>query len=827
MRSNFLLTILLILALIAPASTQIKKTTPDTARLQLLLKKLTIVGNALYMGAHPDDENTAILATLSLGRFVRAGYLALNRGEGGQNLIGNERGELLGLIRTQELLAARNVDYAEQFFTRAVDFGYSKSAEESLRFWGKDAVLADVVWVYRTFRPDVVITRFPTEGESHGHHIASAILAKEALEASGDPSKFPEQLKYTTVWKPKRVVWNRYSRTNQPLSEEEKRSLAQMEIGDYNTYLGKSYTELAGISRSMHKSQGFGDSEDRGRFTQYFELLAGEPAQKDLFEGIDLSWNRIPGGAEVGKILDRASKNFNPAKPADTVPDLLAAYREISKIEKNPWAETKKADVLEAIRACTGLWLEAIAAQDSASPGSEIQVDATAILRSEFPLQLESVQIGSRRADGATAPLTYNNPVTKKLNVSIASNANYSHPYWLGESSKPFSPVKDQLLIGRPEAPTSLEAQFVIMSGTDKLVFTEPVLFRRVDPVRGETYKAFAIVPEVALNIQDPVAVFGDMEPKKIRVQAISGSAVVESEVRLILPNGWKSEPTSLPFTSTVKDETKILTFNVRPANGATSGEFRAEATIGDRKISNGKITIDYPHIPVQTLFPPSKGQIIRVDLKKAGKNLGYIAGSGDAIPEALQQIGYQVTPLTDDALASKDLSQYDAILVGIRAYNTRTALKDVQDRLLQYVEQGGTMVVQYQTSQDLVTQKLGPYSFQLSRKRVSVEDAPVTILAQNHSLMNFPNRITQSDFDGWVQERGLYFPDQWDPKYETVFSSADPNEEQLPGGTLFTRYGKGTYIYTAYSWFRELPAGVPGAYRLFVNMISAGKSQP
>ncbi len=825
MRSKLFLIFLLLVTLTAPTSARVKSSIPDATHLQLLIKKLAVVGSALYVGAHPDDENTAVLAHLSLGRLVRTGYLALNRGEGGQNLIGTEQGDLLGVIRTQELLAARQIDHAEQYFTRAVDFGFSKSAEESLHFWGKEDVLSDVVWVFRVFRPDVVITRFPSEGETHGHHVASGILAEEAFHAAGDPNRFADQLKYVSVWKPKRILWNRYSWGNQPITEEEKAKLAEMEIGEYNPLLGKSYTEIAGVSRSMHKSQGFGDSEDRGRFTQYFRHTAGDPPGKDVFDGVDLTWNRIQGGQGIGKILDQTARKFDPKKPEQSIPDLLKAYRLMIKIEKNPLVEQKISDLLEVVRACSGLWLEAIAQQDSAAPGSNVPVDVTAINRSTFPLQLESVQvIPSNNVTPVAAELKYNEPVTKKLTVPIPTGEAYSQPYWLrGQNGKPFSDVKDQQLIGRAESPSALNAQFTFRNGQDRLVYTEPVLFRKVDPVKGEIYRDFVVVPETALNIQNPILVFADESPKTVRVQIISGTGKATGDLKLLAPQGWMVQPASQPFNLTAKDQAKVISFTIQPQKGAKTGEFKAEAVVGAEKISSGKLVIDYPHIPAQTLFPISKGRLIRVDLKKSGQNIGYIMGSGDAIPEALTQIGYKVTRLSDEDLVTQNLSSYDAILIGIRAYNTRPALKNLQERLLDYVQQGGTMIVQYQTLLDPGSQP-GPYPFQISRKRVAVETAPVTILKPEHPLLNFPNKITQADFEGWVQERGLYFADQWDPKYETVFSSNDPKEQPLEGGTLYARYGKGIYIFTAYSWFRELPAGVPGAYRIFVNMISAGK---
>ncbi|MGH9856908.1 MAG: hypothetical protein ACRD4B_03590, partial [Acidobacteriota bacterium] len=348
-----------------------------------------------------------------------------------------------------------------------------------------------------------------------------------AFAAAGDPKRFPEQLKYVTPWKPKRIVWNRYSRGNQTIPDEEKATLTTLEVGDYNRLLGKSYTEIAGISRSMHKSQGFGDSQDRGQFTQYFRHTAGNPAKNDLLDGIDLTWNRIQGGQQIGEILEQTANNFDASKPERSIPQLLNAYALMQKIQNNPWVETKKADLLLAIRGCAGLWLEAISAQRSITPGSEIKVTATAINRSAYPFQIESVEIvgaGLRpaRADHETGdggrdesrphtalPLPYNEPVSNNLTVQIPAEAHYSQPYWLREqNSKPFSTIKDQRLIGQPLGPTALEAHFTVTAGSHRLIYSEPVLYREVDPIEGDVYQEFVVVPEIALNIQDPVVVY-------------------------------------------------------------------------------------------------------------------------------------------------------------------------------------------------------------------------------------------------------------------------------------------------------------------------------
>lgn len=796
---------------------------PDSAHLQLMIRKLNVVGGVLYIAAHPDDENTAVLAAMAQGKLVRTAYLAITRGDGGQNLIGSEQGPLLGLIRTQELLSARRIDRAQQFFSRAVDFGYTKSADESFKFWGHDQILSDVVWVIRKFRPDVILTRFPTNGGGHGQHIASSILAGEAFSAAADPSRFPEQLKYVKPWQPKRLLWNYYNWGNPP-TDEDKAAMVSFEAGAYNPMLGLSYTEIAGMSRSMHKSQGFGDSQDRGPFINYFKPVAGEPAKSDLFDGVDLSWKRIGGSQALQKTIGQLIATFRPENPSASLPLLLQARKQLLAMPQNPWVVEKEQDVLEIIRACTGLWLEAIADAESGVPGGSTKITATAINRSAADMRIESLEImPSNKAESLAAALPENQPVSKAIDFVIPPSIPYSQPYWIEEQKDlRIAKVENPQWIGLAEEPAPLHVQFKVAVSGEPLVFDAPVLFRTVDPVRGEIYRRFEIGPEVALNLKDEVLVFAGTDPKNVSVSIRAGADGVSGVARLKLPEGWKASPSEIPFTLKKIGDQQAVTFSVAPIDGTGSGTFTAEAVINGKEISRGITIIDYPHIPVQTSFPPATGKLVRLNLRKTGENIGYIMGSGDAVPEALRQVGYRVTLLSDEDLAAGNLSAYDAILAGIRAYNTRNILRTAQSRLMDYVKQGGTYVVQYNTTQDPVLEQLGPYPFKISRDRVSVEDAPVSFLAPDNPILNAPNKIVPEDFGGWIQERGLNFPGEWDPQYQTVLACNDPGEPSRTGGTLYARYGKGIYIYTAYSWFRELPAGVPGAYRLFVNLISA-----
>ncbi|MBI4546803.1 MAG: PIG-L family deacetylase [Ignavibacteriae bacterium] len=794
----------------------------DAAELQLALKKLTVLGSALYIAAHPDDENTALLSYLSKGRLIRAAYLSVTRGEGGQNLIGSEQGELLGIIRTQELLAARRIDGAEQFFTRAIDFGYSKSSNEAIRIWNRDEILADMVWIIRKFQPDVIITRFsPTLG-GHGHHTASAILTREAFDAAGDPSRFAEQLQYVKVWKPKRLMFNltRFFNPNIDTTNS-----LRIDIGAYSPLLGRSFTELSGLSRSMHKSQGFGAAQGRGENINFFQHTAGESARMDFFDGIDIAWSRIKGAEHIGKILEQAYTSYRHEHPAAILPLLLKAFVGMNKLPEHQWLNVKRKELLEVIRSCAGLWMEAIATEYSATPDDEITVNASIVNRSDTPIKLERISYTYGMKDSVlNTPLNYNKSVAVKLTMRLPKDIQLTQPYWLREKPDQGTyRISQRDLMSIPENSPTVAVKFVLLLNSERLTYEAPIQYKWIDPVEGELYRPFEIVPDVAVNLLEKIFIFNNHDEKPISVKLQGGKANVQGHVKLNVPSGWHVEPDSIPFTLINKNDKQIVTFSVKPSSQSTSGTFTFEVETMDGKHSDGIHTIQYDHIPLQTLFPKAEGKLVQIDIKRAKQAIGYIMGSGDEVPAALLQLGYQITLISDEDLVSGDLQNFDAIIAGIRTYNTRQDVRIHQHRLLEYVSNGGTYIVQYVTQQRLESENLGPYSFNVSRDRVSVEDAPVTFYNPNHPLLNYPNTITQVDFQGWIQERGLYFADKWDSSYQTVLSSNDPNEPPKAGGLLVARYGKGYYIYTGYSFFRQLPAGVVGAYRLFVNMIELG----
>lgn len=825
----------------------------NSAEIGLALKKLQIVGSVLYIAAHPDDENTAMLAYLANERLVRTGYLSLTRGDGGQNLIGAEKGELLGVIRTQELLAARRIDGAEQFFTRAIDFGYSKTPDETLRFWGEKNVLSDVVWVIRRFRPDVIITRFPTTGEGgHGHHTASAILAGEAFKAAGDAGAFPEQLKYVSVWQPKRIFWNtfNFNAAQNPFNaapQNQARKLLSVDVGAYNALLGQSYTEIAATSRSQHKSQGFGSAQRRGTAINYLQLLAGDTAEKDVFDDVDLSWRRIKGGEKVGRLLEEANQKFEPQHPEKILPLLIqtdAALEELQKsdAENATLLATKRRELLNVITACAGLSIEALTTEATATPGSEVKINLTLVNRSGYSLRLERVNFPfNNAAQNVNAELKPNQPLVVQSTIKLPDDIAYSQPYWLQHApdGNLFS-VADQRLIGTPENAPALPLTLKLNADNHTLNFETPALYRFVDRVRGEVYRPFEIVPSVTVNLENNVYIFPDAKPKQIQV-TIKSFANDEQKGKIVLQplNDWKIEPEAVSITLRSKGDEAIAKFFITPKNSNVSSFslLRAIFIENDSKkalfrnptvadYAQGFTQIEHSHIPAQLLFPPAEAKLVKLDLQKRGQRIGYVMGAGDEVPEALRQVRYEVTLLSDRDLDDADLKNYDAIITGVRAYNTRPRLRQQQQqRLLDYVSNGGTLVVQYNTVDESVANaKLGPYPLKVSNERVTDETAHISFVQPQHPLLTTPNKITDEDFTGWIQERGLYFAKDWDARYETPLACHDPNEMDKRGGLLYARYGKGVYIYTSYAFFRQLPAGVPGAYRLFVNMVSAGK---
>ena len=781
------------------------------------LRKLNELGTVLMIGAHPDDERTNVLAYFARGRHMRAAYLASTRGEGGQNIIGPEQGAALGLIRTQELLDARRVDGAEQFFTRAIDFGFTKTAEETMRKWGHDRILADMVWVIRRYRPDIIVPcHSGTPSDGHGQHQATGILAREAFAAAGDPTKFPEQLRYVEAWRPAKLVGSGG------------RGGAPINTNGYDPLSGYSFDQLASMSRGMHRSQGFGalgmaGGAGRGGAGP----AAADSAGPDVFDGIDHSWNRLPGGAGVGALVAQAIREYDVEHPEKLVPTLAKA-RPLVAAMADPLAKVKLVELDELIARCAAIWADAQARQGQATPGARVPVSLTVLARLPVPVTVQSIRAEGLWNQALTLPQARPNGVSGDVELEVPAAEPPSQPYWLAKPpSGDIYTVDDQTLVGLADSPVE-QIRIQLTVGGVGIELTRPVIYRYNDRLDGEKARPLTVTTMVSVNLplapdlSPNPALFPTAAARRLQAVVKANAANAEGALRLDLPPGWKAEPPSQPFRLSTVGDQQELAFQVTPPAAEANGTLRAIATVGGRDIEAGMASIAYAHIPTQTVFPPSDVKLVRSDIAVTARRIGYIMGAGDEVPDALRQLGLEVTLLGEDDLRRGDLSRFDAIVAGVRAYNVRADLRTYQQRLLDYVNNGGTYVVQYMSAG---AQNIGPYPITIAGGngyRVTVEEAPVAFTHPDSPLLLKPNQIGPRDFEGWVQERGLLFPTQWDPRYQTVLSCGDPGEKPLEGGELWTRYGKGVYVFTSYVWFRELPAGVPGAYRLFANLLSA-----
>lgn len=799
---------------------------PDASQIKLKLKKLNFLGSVLYVAAHPDDENTRVIAYLANERLATTAYLSMTRGDGGQNLIGPEIRDELGVIRTQELLAARRIDGGQQFFTRANDFGFSKNVNETLAIWGKDEILSDVVRIFRQFQPDVVLNRFPpNERAGHGHHTASAVLSLEAFELSGSPSAFPEQLKTLPMWQPKRTYMNTGRFFNNTISENTP-GVTVINVGGYNALLGQSYAEIAATSRSQHKSQGFGSPGRRGNANEFFELAKGEPSTNDIFDGINTTWTRVKGGEKIIPLVDKAIRDFNPEQPHTIVGQLLQIRKAISNLEPGVWRDRKLVEVNLLIQDCLGLFAEVTANQYWIAPGEPLTASFEIINRSPADVKLATIRGNGLSYDTIISTALRNNTLLVFKTKRAVTAASYSDPYWLKEPhSQGLFTVADQTLIGKPENDRPLFVTLDFAVNGEPLTLNVPLVYKWTDPVKGELYRPIEVVPPVFVTVQNGAWIFNTPAPLEIGVVIKSAREGAQTgQLKIQLPAGWRSEPQAVPFQLTRRNEEQIKSFKVYPPESESNGKLHAVAEINGQEYDRSVRTITYDHIPIQTLLPKAEVPLVRIDLKKEGQVIGYIRGAGDDVPAALRNMGYEVWEMKNEEVTAENLKRVDAVVLGVRAINTNERIRFIMDALLEYVERGGTMVVQYNTSNDLETDKYSPYPLTISRDRVTEEDAEVRILRPDHPVLNYPNKITATDFDGWVQERGLYFPNKWDERYEAILSMNDKGEEPKNGSLLIGKYGNGYYVYTGLSFFRELPEGVPGAYKLFSNLVSVGK---
>lgn len=801
-----------------------------SSEILLQLKKLNTVGSVLYIAAHPDDENTRLIAYLANEKCLRTGYLSLTRGDGGQNLIGSEQGIELGMIRTQELLAARRIDGGEQYFTRAYDFGFSKNPEETFTKWNHDSILSDMVWVIRNFRPDIIITRFATDGSGgHGHHTASAILAEEAFDAAADPTRFPEQLQYVEVWKTRRMFWNvstRFANPNADMSP-----YIKLDVGGYNPLLGKSYGEIAAESRSMHKSQGFGSAKQRGESLEFFKPLKGDTTSlKDIFEGIDFSWKRVKGGEKIGSLITKIMKDYKVENPSSSKNDLekLKLLFDLTKVSTHQ-------DFLRKIvfNSC-GIVKEAVVEKPNYA------------LNEKFNLFKQTIV----RTSNYTNDYKFN---IIQTDTTKFSSSLISQHYWLiNPIEKNMFVIQDKnnILNNGLTFPYTLSS-LNLETSNNAFRFIENIQYKWVDPEKGELYRPLVITPPVMLNLTQKSFVFTDEKPKEIKVIVKAGKDNVKGvlslksdsklneykiisedknnpKVALAELTTFNYSPISYNFELAKKGDEKIFTFQFKaPINQSTSSTINFTAEIDGQTYTKGIKEIKYDHIPVQTWFPEAEAKLVKVDVKKTFNTVGYIQGAGDEVPASLEQMGYKVVMITDEQLQNGNLNEFPAIVLGVRAFNTNEKLQQYKQRVFDYVKEGGNLIVQYNTNSFFgpLKDQISPVPFKLSRDRVTIEEAPVTFLLPEHTVLNFPNKITNTDFEGWIQERGIYFATEIDSSFECPLSMNDPGEKPNKGSLIIAKHGKGNYVYTGLAFFRELPAGVPGAYRLFANLLSLPKN--
>ncbi|WP_028282933.1 PIG-L family deacetylase [Olleya marilimosa] len=805
----------------------------NASEIHQAVKKLNFLGSVLYLAAHPDDENTRLISYMSNHVKARTAYLSLTRGDGGQNLIGPELRELLGVIRTQELLAARRTDGGEQRFTRANDFGYSKHPDETLAIWNKNEVLSDVVLAIRQFKPDIIINRFDhrSPGTTHGHHTSSAMLSVEAFDLANDKNAYPEQVKQYGTWQPKREFFNTswwFYGSEEKFEEADKTNLLNFDIGVYYPALGVSNNEIAALASSQHLCQGFGRLSQRGSQTEYIELIKGDlPKDKsNIFDGINTTWTRVKGGEQIETILKNVETNFNFENPAAHLDQLLQARQLILAIDSPQWKDQKIKEINKIIEACAGLYLEASANTPTASTGQIIDIDIEALNRSNATIKLDSYTISNNSINSNYGKLLKaNDKQVLKEKITIANSLQPTAPYWLNQKgSLGMYKVEDKNLIGKPETPRAITIDFHLNINGFPFTVTKDLVYRYSKPDKGELYRPFEIIPEASAKINQKVIIFENDQQKEIPVTVQAGKDNLEGYITIAHPNGWSVFPEKQKITIANKGQEQTFIFTIIPPKNQSEGLISPIVTIGDKTYTKELIEINYEHIPFQTVLLPSESKIVRLDIKKRGENIAYIEGAGDVVPESLQQIGYNVMILKPEDITPELLSAFDAVVVGIRAYNIVEALKFKQEILFDFVDKGGNMVVQYNTNRGIKVDNIAPFDLQLSRDRVTDENAEVTLLAPNHEVLNFPNKITTKDFEGWTQERGLYFPDQWSSDFTPILSMHDKDETAKTGSLLVAKHGKGYYIYTGLSFFREFPVGVSGAYRLFANMLSIGK---
>lgn len=789
------------------------------------IKMLKNLPRVLYLAAHPDDENTGLLSWLVNEKNVETAYLSLTRGDGGQNLLGSEQGPALGLIRTYELLEARKVDGAKQLFSTAIDFGYSKSSEDTFTQWNLDSVTKDVVWIIRQFQPDLIITRFPpTSAAGHGQHSASAIIAETAFKAAADPNKFPEQLKDAETWQANRLVWNTFRFGNTNTTNENQ---FKVEVGQYDPLLGMGYGELAGVSRSKHQSQGAGTPSVAGVRTEYFSHVDGEPMQSSLFDGIALTFSDLER-PDIDQAINKVLDEYDFKNPSSSLPPLLNIRVMIESLEEGFTQKSKLAAIDHIIQSASGFMAEMVTDRHEAIPGEALSFDLNLIARSSTPVVVEKITVLTEELE-PQRELPIDSVIDFTFDLRVPFDAKPTEPYWLSNEPKTGSQysVSSTELIGLPFEKPDLHAQVTLRIGEQRFQVFVPFSYKKLDPIKGDIVEQLQIVPAVNIAFTQPIYFVKDDSSVDVTVNIENRGE--KKTGKLTVSQGAKTLTTINDITIAAgQDSTISLTLD-----NNTIGELRENQAItanfhtGDKIYKKNRHLIQYDHIPTLQYFTPASALIMNGSLSSTAKRIGYIQGAGDFIPTFLRLAGMDVTFLTEaDFENAENLKNYDAIITGIRAINVEKRMDQWMPVLNEYIFHGGTVVMQFNTLQDMATTDIGPYPFTISRNRVAEENAKVTILEPNNALLNTPNKINQDDFKGWIQEMGPYFPSEWDPAYTPLLEMHDQGEDPQKGALLYAPYGKGHFIYTPLSFFRQLPIGHSGASKLFFNLLSIGQDE-
>jgi LmbE family N-acetylglucosaminyl deacetylase len=825
--------VVMVVAATAARSADTPADSPRESPLLHELRRFATLGTVLHVAAHPDDENTQLITAFSRGRGYRTAYLSITRGDGGQNERGPDFAEKLGVLRTQELLAARRLDGGRQFFTRAIDYGYSKSPQEALRIWDHAAVLGDVVRVIRQFRPDVIVTRFPIPPGSggHGQHTASAMLAVEAFKLAADPTAYPEQIRDGLApWQAKRIGWNGWGNQS-PLSGP----IIQFDIGGVDPVSGEPFGTIANQSRGMHKTQTLGRFSDQagsaGPNLQNFQLLAGDAPTGDIMDGVDTTWARVPGGSALVPLIADAIAKFDAAKPAATVPALAAIRKALDRLPLDSIMAEKRRDLDGLIQACLGVTVETTVPQAEVMAGDTLALHHEVTFASSTPVRWVAVRYPAGKGElKVNTGLRSGGTTVRNTTQTLPAGTTPSQPYWLRHTGTPgLFHVDDPALIGTPQNPPVFPVEFVFETGGHTFTVTdEPVqLVPAASPAQAR--RPLAIIPPVSLAFAHGLELLAPGSTKTVTVEVTAARAGAKGKLRLTAPAGWGISPEGQSFALAQAGDKTAVSFQVTAPAAANAGTLAAAAEVDGVTCATSRSVLNYSHLPVQLLQSPAEIPAVALDVQTRGKRVGYLPGAGDSTAESLAQLGYEVVVLRGSDLTADKLAGLDAVVIGVRAFNDRDDLATNLPTLFAWVEAGGTVVAQYNRPNNLKATALGPYELSLEgpapRQRVTDETAPVTFLTPDHPVLSTPNKITAADFEGWVQERGAYYPSKWDEAHYTpILAMNDPGEAPLRSSVLVARHGKGWYVYTGLAFFRQLPAGVPGAQRLFANLVSLGK---